>query len=492
MHQRTLPTGTVLRNRYELHATLGQGGMGTVYQAYDRFRKRTIALKQLHSHLTPETSEQLLQELAIQEQLQHPGVVRTYDADYDEATQTTFFTMALVTGPSLEDILRCFAKHQHYPPLSPDTLIDLMSRWLSVFEAIHQQGVVHGDIKASHILFRQDGMSAPNTPEECLSWLQQPIQLIDFGLARPITWSVLPTGGHGTPSCMAPEQWQGKQTLTPATDMYALGMLLFRLATGAPHTGGQLPAPSEWLRLHGLQGHPVPFATHIDSIVARALAYLPSARYQTAADMAGALQQTTPSDKTKTVTTQATPAVVAPSAKKLDLSGSPVSIETLEALVETHALHTLDLSETGIRDAHLVYLASLRALVSLQLADNNITGQGLPHLYGLSKLQKLSLAHNPLSSDATEHLASFAGLQWLSLWGCPLNHSQLMPLAQLSKLKVLHISDTGIGDAAVDLLSGMTQLDELALYNNPISQRGIDTLNQRLPTCRILSHHSSV
>ena len=293
-----LPLGHVIRERYEVKALLGQGGMGSVYHVYDRLRQRDVALKKLHPHLGEDTSTQLLRELSLQERVPHIGITRTYDADIDPDTGGLFFTMALIKGPSLEDLLQCLYQHNQHPALDMEKLQGLMASLLDIFKAIHSQGIIHGDIKPSHILFAPKEpknpapLQTPTTTTQCLAWMDEQPKLIDFGLARPVAISLFPTGGAGTPPSMAPEQWQSKTALTAATDIYALGLILYRLVTGAPHIGGQLPSPSAWLQTHGHTTFPQPLQEKIDTLITQCLAYRTGDRFQDASALQQALQKT--------------------------------------------------------------------------------------------------------------------------------------------------------------------------------------------------------
>ncbi|MCB9640196.1 MAG: protein kinase [Myxococcales bacterium] len=501
-HLAPLEAGTTLRGRYDVIETLGVGGMGIVYRAQDTLRQRQVALKLLHPNPSPEETQRLLQELALQEDLRHPSVVRTYDADIDPQSGALFFTMELIRGPSIETLLLQTSQH---PPFPLQTVHLFLQQVVSILEATHKQGVLHGDIKPSHLLFQEPPKDLQTTTLQDI-----PLRLIDFGLARPLTWSMMPTGGGGTPSVMAPEQWQPHATLTPATDVYAVGMLLYRLLTGAPHVAGQLPPPSVWLQANA---HPSKEVEPFDAIVQTALSYFPAQRYQDirsfweACEEAFALVIPHTSPKPQAPTTQEPPLSSPqplketldptspppredtirfdPNTEEMDLSGQRISTNQLEQLTSLTQLRSLSLCRTNMRDAHLVYLGGLEQLQSLHLAENPIKGTGLQHLFGLHDLRALSLSQTPLKEQSLEHLQLFPQLRWLSLWRCPISIKGLSILLKFPSLRTLHLSETPLTDEAFPLLAQFTQLRELAIHRTQLSLENRMELQKLLPHCKI-------
>lgn len=213
------PPGARAFGHYELLEELGRGGMGVVYRAWEPRLERTVALKLLLAG--PFAGEgfaaRFQREARLAARLQHPGLVAVHDAG--EAEGQPFYTMELVEGRSLSSLL-------HDGPLAAATAAALLRAAAEAVDHAHRQGVLHCDLKPSNILI---------TPG------QQP-KIADFGLAR--LWreapeATLESGALGSPSFMAPEQAEGRrEDIGPATDVYALGAVLYHALTGRPpHQG---------------------------------------------------------------------------------------------------------------------------------------------------------------------------------------------------------------------------------------------------------------
>jgi hypothetical protein len=200
---------------YEILGLLGRGGMGVVYQARDLRLRRTVALKMLldGAHAGAQDLERFRAEAEAQARLRHPNIVQIYEVG--EAQGRPYFALEFVEGGSLARKLA--GKPQ--PPAAAAQLIETLAR--AVHHA-HQQGVVHRDLKPLNALLTADG-----TPK-----------ITDFGLAKRLEGG----GGQtrsglvlGTPSYMAPEQAAGQtKRIGPATDVYALGVVLYEALTGRP------------------------------------------------------------------------------------------------------------------------------------------------------------------------------------------------------------------------------------------------------------------
>jgi serine/threonine-protein kinase len=200
---------------YRIEAVLGHGGVGVVYRAWHLDLDRAVALKMLLAgpYARHEELERFLREARAVAGLHHPNVVPVYDVGDVEGRP--YFTMELVEGGNLAEQIQGVPQTQREAAALVATLADAV-------HAAHQSGILHRDLKPANILLTPDG-----TPK-----------VTDFGLARPLrgdnglTFSGAPLG---TPSYMAPEQALGdKRALGPATDVYALGAILYELLTGRP------------------------------------------------------------------------------------------------------------------------------------------------------------------------------------------------------------------------------------------------------------------
>jgi serine/threonine-protein kinase len=200
---------------YDVQGEVGRGGMGVVYRAWHRRLHRAVALKMLLAGpcARPEELERFQREAEAIAALGHPNIVQVHDVG--DVDGRPYFTMELVEGGSL-------AEHIQGVPQPARQAAALVATLADAIQVAHQSGIVHRDLKPGNILLTRDG-----TPK-----------VTDFGLARrmegdgELTLSGTPVG---TPNYMAPEQARGdKRAIGPATDLYALGAILYELLTGRP------------------------------------------------------------------------------------------------------------------------------------------------------------------------------------------------------------------------------------------------------------------
>ena len=214
---RFLP-GVVLANRYRIVSLLGRGGMGEVYRADDLKLGQPVALKFLPARVRTNSdwSEQLLHEAGIARQVSHPNVCRVYDIG--EAEGHAFLTMEYIDGEDLRSLL---TRIGHLPQRKA---LDIARQLCAGLQAVHDLGVLHRDLKPANVMLDARGR----------------VRLSDFGLAA-ITGDVESAELRaGTPAYMAPEQLDGRQ-VTPRTDVYALGLVLYELFTGTrPFVAGDI------------------------------------------------------------------------------------------------------------------------------------------------------------------------------------------------------------------------------------------------------------
>ncbi len=203
---------------YRLGRVLGRGGMGTVYEAIDTRNEITVALKLLHEHLEADDSyrERFQREAHVAALLRSPYTVHLLD--YGIEDDRYFLVMKFAAGESLRERLE-------RGPLAPATAFAIAAQIARALEKAEARGVVHRDIKPDNVLISHDGET----------------KLLDFGLARILDegfgdQSVL----AGTPFYMAPEQIDGS-VVDHRADIYALGVILFRMFTGRlPFTEGNI------------------------------------------------------------------------------------------------------------------------------------------------------------------------------------------------------------------------------------------------------------
>jgi protein kinase-like protein len=197
--------GSLLDDRYRIVGRLGKGGMGEVYRADDLKLGQQVALKFLPESVDsdPARLTQLHTEVRMARQVSHPNVCRVYDVGEYEGH--TFLSMEYVDGEDLASLIRRIGR---FPQ---DRAIELARQVCAGLAAAHDRGVVHRDLKPANIMLDGGGK----------------IRITDFGLAGA-TGEVLRAG---TPAYMAPEQLAGGE-VTPRSDIYALGLVLYELFTG--------------------------------------------------------------------------------------------------------------------------------------------------------------------------------------------------------------------------------------------------------------------
>lgn len=270
--------GDVFAEHYRIVRELGRGGMGVVYQALDENLGRDVALKvmALSARHDPSAAGRFRREAQVLAALHHPGVVTVHD--YGESDGQLFLVMRLVNGI---DLARRLSDSRR---LTPAHTVALAEQVAAALDALHENRLVHRDVKPSNILLEGDE--------------QHPV-LCDFGLAKPVDGSLsLTTAGTtvGTVQYMAPEQLGGDRG-TPASDVYAFGCVLYHCLTGQPPFPGT--DPYEIAAAH--RGHPVPGARSLQPdlpvgvppVLVRCLAKSPQERWATAGAAARALRAAT-------------------------------------------------------------------------------------------------------------------------------------------------------------------------------------------------------
>lgn len=202
-------------DRYRIESIAGQGGMGRVFTAHDQRLERRVAIKFLTGPLGESTREQLLSEARAMAGIRHPGIAPVHEVVCD--VETPFLVMGWIDGIEMDIAWR---------DLSLDERIDMIDHVIAAVGELHDVGLVHLDIKPRNILVDRFG-----TPV-----------LVDFGLARSVAGTPGTSSG-GTPGYAAPEQFTGEMLPGPASDVHAIGVLLFQAMTNQlPWTGDSIQA----------------------------------------------------------------------------------------------------------------------------------------------------------------------------------------------------------------------------------------------------------
>ena len=262
--------------RYQIERLVGRGGMGSVYLARDSVLERPVAIKVPRlEHQDPAAVERFYREARAAARVDHPHLCTVYDVD--EIEGRLFIAMQYVPGETLADLLR------RCGTLSVRRAAELTIQLARALEAAHQAGILHRDLKPGNIILNAAGDAI----------------VMDFGLAQLHSSEdsrITHSGTFvGTPAYASPEQLVGEtKSLTPASDVYSLGVILFHMLTGRPPFEGSLatvmkralvdpPPPIEQLR----SGVP----DSLTQICNRALSKEPAARFSTMGELAEALQR---------------------------------------------------------------------------------------------------------------------------------------------------------------------------------------------------------
>jgi serine/threonine-protein kinase len=264
-----------LADRYLIERELGQGGMAVVYLAQDLRHKRRVALKVLKPELAALLgAERFVQEITTTAALQHPNILPLFDSG--TATGFLYYVMPFVDGETLRSRL-----HRE-TQLGVDEAVKLTTAIADALDYAHRHGVIHRDIKPENVLLH-DGRP----------------MVADFGIALAVSAAA---GGRmtetglslGTPHYMSPEQATADKEVTPRSDVYSLGSVLYEMLTGnPPHTG----ASAQQIVMKILTEEPAPVTSlrravppNVAAAVAKALEKLPADRFASAAEFAAALQ----------------------------------------------------------------------------------------------------------------------------------------------------------------------------------------------------------
>ena len=240
--------GDVLAGRFRIRRTLARGGMGLVLESFDEALATPVALKLILPELasSPAAMERLRREVILARRITHRNVCRIFDffTTVDGGEPRVFFTMELLAGETL-------AERISRERIAPGEALEFARQMAEGLEAAHAESVVHRDFKSSNVML---------VPAEGGG-----LRLVvgDFGISRAIDPGHVPgdlTASQsllGTPAYMAPEQVLGQSAVTPATDTYAFGVVLYEMVTGVVPFRAETPLATALLRLTA----PVPRAS---------------------------------------------------------------------------------------------------------------------------------------------------------------------------------------------------------------------------------------
>ena len=309
-------TDRLIAGRYQIEDRLGSGGMSTVYRATDTLLERSVALKMLAEHLSDDEKfiTRFKREALAVAKLIHPNIVQVYDTGID--AHHHYIVMEYVEGRSCAQLLRARGL------LDPEVAREIAVQSCEGLEYAHRKGVIHRDVKPGNLMVlggpaADDGQGTEMT-----------VKLADFGIARATEHSRITQVGSvvGTAAYLAPEQARGGEA-TPASDVYALGVVLYQLLTGRlPFEGSSLAE----IAVRHQNEDPLPPAAYEDTVpedlsdaVLGALETDPADRYTSARELQRALTGDAEPRRPGAPRTYAPPGAATASTRVLSEPGAP-------------------------------------------------------------------------------------------------------------------------------------------------------------------------
>ena len=265
--------GVLLGNRYEIVATLGEGGMGAVYKARDRELDRMVALKVIRPELAgrPEILQRFKQELILARKVTHRNVIRIFDLG--DADGIKFITMEFIEGRDLKSLLVENGK------LPPEQAVEIVQQVCLALEAAHSESVVHRDLKPQNIMVDKQGRAS----------------VMDFGIARSLELGGMTQTGAliGTPEYMSPEQVRGEH-VDARSDLFTLGVIFQEVLTGKLPFQAETAMASMFKRTKeravSLHSFDASVPQQLADIVGKCLELDPRDRFQSAREIYDALE----------------------------------------------------------------------------------------------------------------------------------------------------------------------------------------------------------
>lgn len=265
---------------YQIMRCIGEGGFSAVFKAYDHELRRYVALKLIHSHIVFQgaSRQRFRREIEAARRLRHPHIVKVYRAGFYR--DRAFVSMKYIDAGTLEQQLLSGIR------LGPTQSARVVRHIAGALDHAHGQGIIHRDVKTSNVLLDGSGRS----------------YLCDFGLVKIRGMATVTRDSDimGTVLYMSPEQVRGLKRMTPASDIYSLGVLLFELVAHRLPFDRSTRAGILQAIVHSPPPSPRDFnpsvSANVEKVLLRALAKDPRKRYQTAGQLAAAYQQALDSD----------------------------------------------------------------------------------------------------------------------------------------------------------------------------------------------------
>jgi len=376
-----------IAGEYEIEAFIAQGGCGAVYRARHRGTSSLVAIKVLHASLvkTPKMIERFVREVEVVQRLHHPCIIEIHDIG-ELPGGRPFYVMEHLEGMTLDSLLHAEGR------LSPRDTFDILEPVCLALAAAHEAGVVHRDIKASNVFVSFEGE-------------ERRVKLLDFGIAKLLDQGAgapsLTSAGQqvGTLSTMAPEQILCR-AIDGRVDIYALGVLLYKLLTGRPLFRSY--TFSDLVRQHLEEPPPrpslqTPMPPGLDEVVLRCLEKRPELRFSSAQELHAALREvvgTAPSAAFKSAPNLSVPAIAVQ--VHLEVQTRPDELD--DDLAEDLG-RVLDRTEARLQDAGFIVAltAGMTILAVRNINDDVDTCQGRADAVELVWSLHEELARRPLA-----------------------------------------------------------------------------------------------
>jgi serine/threonine protein kinase len=268
--------GRVVKGKYKIYDEVGSGGFATVYLGRNMDTNEIVAIKVLSRQYTGQDRylERFRREAGLAERLQHPNIIRILDHGIEDGMH--FLVMEFVEGLTLDRLV------QRKGSLSIEETLSYAEQTCAGLQAAYEAGIVHRDIKPANLIITPGGM----------------VKIMDFGIARMESMAGLTQSGMfmGTPRYISPEMAKGAGA-DIRSDLYALGLLIYEMLTGAPPFDAENP----WAVLRQqIESEPAPIHERradvplwLEEVIRKVLSKVPEDRFQTPAEMLAALQQQT-------------------------------------------------------------------------------------------------------------------------------------------------------------------------------------------------------
>lgn len=412
-----LAAGTIFTGRYRVLRRIAAGGMGAVYEVEHVETERRRALKVMHAHLfeNEDLRDRFRREARVAARVDSEFIVDVFDAGVEEATKMPFLVMELLRGEDLGKRIK------RGGPLPETEAVAYLHQVAQALDKTHKVSIIHRDLKPDNVflLERDDGVPR--------------VKVLDYGIAKIIADGATKTATSqllGTPTYMAPEQFNSRASLTPAVDIYALGMMTYTCLVGAPYWAEEARAgnmfallnvvyrgPSETASVRALRcGMTLPPA--FDEWFARATAIEPTERFPTATAAIAALARVLetsgfphddPADLGSAAAASSTNSLLSPPLDRSPTAGADASSTTLPPIP---VMASSDMTASGaattqaIRISHpksrpLVVTVSVGALAIVAGAiyfalHSGIRATGDDPLSAVSSVSELPSASTPV------------------------------------------------------------------------------------------------